>query len=76
MASSFNENIRKIRGTAVYGPEMRNAIVDAIIQALDVEVQEIDPFYPDSDKTYFRIAPIDPNEQPDDYIMEIINYTA
>lgn len=34
--ATFEENLRKIRGEAIYGPEMRAAIAEAITQADDV----------------------------------------
>lgn len=37
--ATFVQNIRKIKGEAVYGTEMRNAIAEAIQQALDLNIE-------------------------------------
>ena len=40
--ATFEQNLAKIRGQAVYGPEMREAIAEAIEQADDAASQTID----------------------------------
>lgn len=60
--ASFTENIAKIRGQAVYGPEMRTAIADALMQALELD---IDGF------VFFILREI-PNEN-EDFMLEIVN---
>lgn len=36
--ASFAQNIRKIRGEAISGPEMREAIAEAITQAIELDL--------------------------------------
>ena len=36
--ATFSQNIRKIEGQAVYAPEMRTAISEALQQAIDVDI--------------------------------------
>lgn len=72
--ATFSSNIRKIRGEATYGPEMRKAIADAILQALNVEIQEIETPYPDSDKVYVTLTPLEYGS--DDYTMSIVNQSS
>lgn len=63
--ASFSENIAKIRGQAVYGPEMRTAIADALMQALGLDV---DGF------VFFVLNPMVDSEE--DFELEIVNSTA
>ena len=63
--ASFSENIAKIRGQAVYGPEMRTAIADALMQALRLDV---DGF------VFFILNPMIDSEE--DFELEIVNSTA
>lgn len=63
--ASFSENIAKIRGQAVYGPEMRTAIADALMQALGLDV---DGF------VFFILNPMIDSEE--DFELEIVNSTA
>lgn len=60
--ASFSENIAKIRGQAVYGPEMRTAIADALMQALGLD---IDGF------VFFILNPMIGSEE--DFELEIVN---
>lgn len=64
MAANFMQNIRKIRGEAVYGQEMRTAIADAIVQAIDLDVSG-------EGLVLFTLTKIDPDK--DDYLLEITN---
>lgn len=63
--ASFSENIAKIRGQAVYGPEMRTAIADALMQALGLD---IDGF------VFFILNPMVDSEE--DFELEIVNSIA
>ena len=40
--ASFVKNIEKIRGTAIHGPEMREAIAQAIQQAMNLDLSGTD----------------------------------
>ena len=60
--ASFSENIAKIRGQAVYGPDMRTAIADALMQALGLDV---DGF------VFFVLHPITGVDE--DFELEIVN---
>lgn len=40
--ASFTQNIRKIRGEAISGPDMRTAIADAITQAMNLDLSGSD----------------------------------
>ena len=62
--ATFLQNIRKIRGEAVYGNEMRTAIADSIMQAIDLDVSG-------DGLVLFTVTPI-PNEQGD-YLLNIEN---
>ena len=35
---TFEQNIRKIRGEAIYGKEIRTAIADAVQQAVNLDI--------------------------------------
>ena len=58
--ATYQENIRKIRGEAIYGADMREAIAEAITQAADLDVGEID--------VYVTVEAISNN----DYRMEFV----
>lgn len=62
--ATFLQNIRKIRGEAVYGNEMRTAIADSIMQAIDLDVSG-------DGLVLFTVTPI-PDEQGD-YLLNIEN---
>lgn len=62
--ATFLQNIRKIRGEAVYGNEMRTAIADSIMQAIDLDVSG-------DGLVLFTVTPI-PDEQGD-YLLNIVN---
>ena len=38
MVATFEQNIRKIRGEAIYGREVRTAIADAVEQVVNVDI--------------------------------------
>lgn len=40
--ATFVKNIEKIRGTAIYGPDMREAIAQAIGQAMNLDLSGTD----------------------------------
>ena len=63
--ASFIENLRKIRGEAVYGQEMRTAIADAIEQAIDLDING------DGGVVFFTLSPIVSSDE--DYLLGIQN---
>lgn len=62
--ATFQENIRKIRGEAIYGQDMRTAIADAITQAIDLDVEG-------DGLVLFDVTPIP--EIQGDYLLTIMN---
>ena len=68
--ATFEENIRKIRGEAIYGPEMRTAIADAITQSTHVTAEEVPVHYPDNQNVYISFTRTDTDEN--DYIMTFV----
>lgn len=50
--ATFEQNIRKIRGEAIYGPDMRTAIADAIQQTMNLDIDGNDG------TVYFVLTPI------------------
>ena len=63
--ATFEQNIRKIRGEAIYGPEMRTAIADAIQQSMDLDIDG------NEGTVFFDLSPIE--DVPDDYLLTISN---
>lgn len=63
--ATFEQNIRKIQGEAVYGQDMRRAIADAIQQSMDLDIDGNDG------TVYFTLTPISGTE--DDYFLSINN---
>ena len=63
--ATFEQNIRKIRGEAIYGPEMRTAIADAIQQSMDLDIDG------NEGTVFFALSPIE--DVPDDYLLTISN---
>ena len=63
--ATFIQNIRKIRGQAIYGPEMRDAIAEAIQQTMSLDVEGSE------DVVLFTVTPI--QDAPGDFLLEIRN---
>lgn len=61
--ATFAQNIRKIRGEAIYGPEMRTAIAEAIQQTMNLDIEA------SGDMVLFDLIPI--QDTPGDYTLEI-----
>ena len=64
--ATFAQNIGKIRGDAVYGPEMRTAIADAIMQSVNVDISKEDFPYPDTQNAWAQVQPM---ETDGDYLL-------
>lgn len=62
--ASFLENIRKIRGEAIYGMDMRAAIAEALEQSVDLDISG-DGF------VVFTLTEVDP--QNEDFLLDIRN---
>ena len=58
--ATFAQNIRKIRGEAIYGPDMRTAIADALEQAINLDISG-------EDVTTVEVSKIAQTE--DDYLI-------
>ena len=63
--ATFATNIKKIRGEAVHGPEMRAAIADAIQQAVGLDIEG------GEGTVYFVLTPIEGTAE--DYLLDIDN---
>ena len=76
--ATFEQNLAKIRGQAVYGPEMREAIAEALEQADDSVQQDIAAVgqqiediqeIVDSRELYVEVSDMGSG----DYLMEIVH---
>ena len=62
--ATFEQNIRNIQGDAVYGPDVRASIAEAITQAIDLDISG-------EGAPVFNVEPI--ASTPGDYLLSIIN---
>ena len=62
--ATFMQNIRNIREEAVYGPDIRTSIAEAIMQAIDLDISGDDMIF----VTLTEIV-----ESPGDYILGFSN---
>ena len=62
--ATFVQNIKNIRGEAVYGPDVRESIAEAITQAIDLDISGDDMVF----VTLTEIV-----ESPDDFLLSFSN---
>ena len=63
--ATFEQNIRNIRGEAIYGPDMRTSIADAIQQAMALDING------NEGTVYFIVTPISGTDE--DFFLTINN---
>lgn len=63
--ATFEQNIRNIRGEAIYGPDMRASIAEAIQQTMDLDIDGNDG------TVFFIVTPI--SGTVDDFFLTISN---
>lgn len=63
--ATFEQNIRKIRGEAIYGTDVRSAIAEAIQQTMNLDIEG------STGTVYFSVTPI--QNSVDDYLLTVSN---